>query len=127
MGREHHVHAHGDRVLGLESGRRVIGWAMASRLRTELVLTAPERARLAAPADRCDSSLGPRLPGLVARLAVFDFIEGWYTPRRRHSAPEYLPAVAYERSHRTDDRTMASSSTIDLGGAISVSPSGVVQ
>ena len=24
-----------------------------------------------------------------ARLAVFDFIEGWYNPRRRHSALEY--------------------------------------
>ena len=63
----------------------------------------------------------------AARLAVFDFIEGWYDPQRRHSALEYLSPMMYERSHGTDDRTMASGSTIDQGGAISVSPSVVVQ
>ena len=31
-----------------------------------------------------------------ARLAVFDFIEGWYNPRRRHSALDYLSPEAYE-------------------------------
>ena len=43
-----------------------------------------------------------------ARLALFDFIEGWYNPRRRHSALEYLSPMIYERSHETGDRTMAS-------------------
>src|SRR5574342_53846 len=32
-----------------------------------------------------------------ARLAVFDFIEGFYNPRRRHSAIGYLSPVEYER------------------------------
>ncbi len=32
-----------------------------------------------------------------ARLAVFDFIEGWYNPRRRHSALAYLSPLDYER------------------------------
>jgi putative transposase len=32
----------------------------------------------------------------AARLAVFDFIEGWYNPRRRHSSLEYLSPAAYE-------------------------------
>jgi putative transposase len=32
-----------------------------------------------------------------ARLAVFDFIEGWYNPHRRHSALAYLSPLAYER------------------------------
>ena len=32
-----------------------------------------------------------------ARLAVFDFIEGWYNPHRRHSALDYLSPEAYER------------------------------
>jgi putative transposase len=32
-----------------------------------------------------------------ARLAVFDYIEGWYNPRRRHSALGYLSPIAYER------------------------------
>jgi putative transposase len=33
-----------------------------------------------------------------ARMAVFQFIEGWYNPRRRHSAIGYLSPVDYERS-----------------------------
>jgi putative transposase len=33
----------------------------------------------------------------AARLAVFDYIEGWYNPRRRHSAPDYLSPLEYER------------------------------
>ena len=34
-----------------------------------------------------------------ARIAVFDFIEGWYNPHRRHSALDYLSPINYERSH----------------------------
>ena len=33
-----------------------------------------------------------------ARRAVFEFIEGWYNPRRRHSSIGYLSPVNYERS-----------------------------
>jgi putative transposase len=36
---------------------------------------------------------------LDARLAVFEFIEGWYNPHRRHSALDYLSPINYERSH----------------------------
>ena len=32
-----------------------------------------------------------------ASLAVFDFIEGWYNPHRRHSAIGYLSPNNYER------------------------------
>ena len=32
-----------------------------------------------------------------AELAVFDYLEGWYNPRRRHSALDYLSPVAYEK------------------------------
>ena len=32
-----------------------------------------------------------------ARLAVFDFIEGWYNPHRRHSALGYFSPINYER------------------------------
>ena len=35
-----------------------------------------------------------------ARAAVFSFIEGWYNPRRRHSAIGYLSPLQYERSHQ---------------------------
>ena len=32
-----------------------------------------------------------------ARTAVFDFIEGWYNPTRRHSALDYVSPIAFER------------------------------
>ena len=37
-----------------------------------------------------------------ARMAVFEFIEGWYNPRRRHSALEYESPISYERKHLSD-------------------------
>jgi putative transposase len=33
------------------------------------------------------------------RLAVFDFLEGFYNPRRRHSALNYESPLAFERRH----------------------------
>ena len=34
-----------------------------------------------------------------ARIAVFEFIEGFYNPRRRHSSIGYLSPIEYERRH----------------------------
>ena len=34
-----------------------------------------------------------------ARIAVFEFIEGFYNPRRRHSSIGYLSPIDYERRH----------------------------
>jgi putative transposase len=34
-----------------------------------------------------------------ARAAVFEYIEGWYNPRRRHSTLGYLSPAEYERHH----------------------------
>jgi putative transposase len=34
-----------------------------------------------------------------ARMAVFQFIEGFYNPSRRHSALGYLSPIQYERKH----------------------------
>jgi len=36
-----------------------------------------------------------------ARLAVFTWIEGWYNPRRRHSALGYLSPMNFEENNRT--------------------------
>ena len=32
-----------------------------------------------------------------ARMAIFDFIEGWYNPHRRHSSIEYESPLSYEK------------------------------
>jgi len=34
-----------------------------------------------------------------AKMAVFDFIEAWYNPHRRHSALGHLSPLNYERRH----------------------------
>ncbi len=36
-----------------------------------------------------------------ARMAIFEFIEGWYNPHRRHSALDYQSPITYERNHVT--------------------------
>jgi len=156
--------------------RRIVGWAMAAHLRTELVLaaldmalaqrrpknvihhsdqgcqytslafggrcrTAGVRPSMGSVGDAYDNALCESFFATLecelldrhrfrtqadARLAVFDFIEGWYNPRRRHSSLEYLSPMLYERTSGIGDRTVPSGATIDEGGAISLSPSGVV-
>lgn len=39
-----------------------------------------------------------------ARMAVFTFIEGWYNPRRRHSALDYLSPLDDERRTKAETR-----------------------
>ena len=127
--------------------RRVIGWAMETHLRTELVLAALDmavaqrqpkdvihhsdqgcqytsvafgtwcreagvRPSMGSVGDAYDNALCEsffatlecelldrqrfRTP-VEARLAIFDFIEGWYNPRRRHSSLDYLSPIDYEK------------------------------
>ena len=132
--------------------RKIVGWAMETSLRAELVLKALEMAlgqRRAAGVihhsdqgsqytslafgKRCDEagvkpsmgSVGDCFDNAMcesffatlecellnrrsfktqveARMAVFDFIEGWYNPHRRHSALDYLSPINYERSHSAE-------------------------
>lgn len=132
--------------------RRVIGWAMATHLRTELVLAALDmalqqrrphgvihhsdhgcqytaiaygqrclafgvRPSMGTVGDAYDNALCEsffatlecelldrerfRTPA-EARRAVFDYIEGWYNPRRRHSALGYESPLRYERIHAAE-------------------------
>jgi putative transposase len=37
-----------------------------------------------------------------ARMAIFEFIEGWYNPRRRHSALDYESPIRYEQHHAAE-------------------------
>jgi len=156
--------------------RRIVGWAMAEHLRTELVLAALNmaigqrhgkgvvhhsdhgtqytsiafglrckeakiRPSMGTVGDAYDNAMCEsffatlecelldrvsfRTPA-EARLAVFDFIEGWYNPRRRHSSLDYLSPMVYERRHGMGVRSVASGSTIAPGAAISVPPSVLV-
>lgn len=128
--------------------RRVIGWAMATHLRTELVVDAFNMALgqrkldgdvihhsdhgcqytsvafgLRCQAAKVKPSMGTvgdaydnamaesffatlecelldrrKFPTQVeARMAVFEFIEGWYNPHRRHSALSYMSPAEFER------------------------------
>ena len=128
--------------------RRVVGWAMATHLRTQLVLDALDMAlRQRRPQDvihhsyqgsqytsiafgaRCrlagvrpsmgsvgdcyDNALCESLFATLecelidrqrfptqseARSAIFEFTEGWYNPRRRHSSIGYLSPINFERN-----------------------------
>jgi len=42
-----------------------------------------------------------------AKMAVFDFIEAWYNPRRRHSALGYLSPAEFESVHHRRDEQAA--------------------
>ena len=35
-----------------------------------------------------------------ARMAIFEYIEGWYNPHRRHSRLDYRSPVNFERSYQ---------------------------
>jgi len=130
--------------------RRIVGWAMETHLRTELVLEALNMAIWRRRPDsvihhsdqgcqytsiafgrRCgEAGVRPSMGSVgdcfdnamcesffatlecelldrvrfrtqvEARMAVFDFIEGWYNPSRRHSGIEYLSPIEFERRVR---------------------------
>lgn len=130
--------------------RRIVGWAMAAHLRTELVLDALNmaigqrrptqvihhsdqgcqytslafgqrcreagvRPSMGSVGDAYDNALCESFFATLecelldrrrfatqveARLAVFEFVEGWYNPHRRHSALDYESPVSYEKKYR---------------------------
>jgi putative transposase len=133
--------------------RRIVGWAMETHLRTELVLSAldmalwqrrPEQVihhsdrgcqytsyafgkrcremgvmpSMGSVGDAYDNAMAESFFATLerevlnrrrfktqteARLAVFEWIEGWYNPHRRHSSLGYLSPVNYERRLMTQN------------------------
>jgi putative transposase len=129
--------------------RRVVGWAMAKHLHTELMLAAlnmalaqrrPKsvihhsdqgsqytsvafgmrcqkmgvRVSMGSVGDCFDNALAESFFATLecelidrcrfrtqeeAETAIFDFIEGWFNPHRRHSSIGYLSPIEYERRH----------------------------
>ena len=127
--------------------RRIVGWAMATHLRTGLVVAALDmaitqrrpqgvihhsdqgcqytaiefghccreahvRPSMGSVGDCYDNAMCEsffatlqcelldrvtRRTPAEARTAVFDFIEGWYNPTRRHSSLDYLSPIDFER------------------------------
>jgi len=140
--------------------RRVIGWAMAAHMKTELVLSALEMALAQRSVDEvihhtdkgsqytslafglrckeagirlsmgsvgdcydnalCESFFASLECELIdratfknrmdAEMQIFDFIEGWYNPHRRHSAIGYLSPINYERQHLTQTKNQTKNS-----------------
>jgi putative transposase len=130
--------------------RRVVGWAMETHLKTELILAALNMALAQrrpktvihhsdrgcqytsyAFGERCQKagvmpsmgSVGDAYDNAMAEsffatlerellsrrrfktqaeaeMAVFEWIEGWYNPHRRHSSLGYRSPVNYERAHQ---------------------------
>jgi putative transposase len=58
------------------------------------------------------------------RTAVFEYIEGWYNPRRRHSTLGYLSPAEYEREHAqlATDPVCTAGVTIAGNGSICAEP-----
>ena len=129
--------------------RRIVGWAMETHLRTELVLDALNmalwrrrpsgvihhsdqgcqytsiafgkrckeagvRPSMGSAGDCYDNALCESFFATLecelldrqrfrtqaeARMAIFEFLEGWYNPHRRHSGVGNLSPMEYERKH----------------------------
>jgi len=158
--------------------RRIVGWAMATHLRTELVLEALNQAlRQRRPhavihhsdqgsqytsltfGARCrEAGVRPSMGSVgdcfdnamcesffatlecellarhrfqhqeQARRAVFEFIEGWYNPHRRHSALSYRSPCEYELLyHQRRHLAPRSATALRTAGPPKDAASGAVQ
>ena len=129
--------------------RKVVGWAMDTNMRTELILDALQMAvtqrqpsgvihhsdrgsqytsyafgkrcreagimpSMGSVGDAYDNAMAESFFATLerevlnrrrfksqaeARMAIFEWIEGWYNPHRRHSGLGYRSPVNYERAH----------------------------
>jgi putative transposase len=58
----------------------------------------------------------------AARSAIFEYIEGWYNPRRRHSTLGYLSPIEFERQRTELAPPTLEASISDNGSVASTSP-----
>jgi putative transposase len=58
----------------------------------------------------------------AARTAIFEYIEGWYNPRRRHSTLTYLSPIEFERHHAELAQPTLEASIPHDGSVGSISP-----
>ena len=129
--------------------RRIVGWAMETHLRTELILSALNMAitqrrpqavihhsdrgcqytsyafgkrcreagvmpSMGSVGDAYDNAMAESFFASLerevlsrrhfksqaeAKIAIFEWIEGWYNPHRRHSSLGYRSPMNYERAH----------------------------
>lgn len=137
--------------------RKIIGWAMGTNMRTELILEALQMAitqrqpsgvihhsdrgsqytsyafgkrcqeagimpSMGSVGDAYDNAMAESFFATLerevlnrrrfrsqaeARMAIFEWIEGWYNPHRRHSGLGYRSPVNYERVHHQSRARMA--------------------
>jgi putative transposase len=130
--------------------RRIVGWAMETHLKTELILAALDMAitqrkplavihhsdrgcqytsyafgkrcreagvmpSMGSVGDAFDNAMAESFFATLerellnrrrfqsqaeAKMAVFEWIEGWYNPHRRHSSLGYRSPINYERAHQ---------------------------
>ena len=130
--------------------RKIVGWAMETHLRTELIVAALDMAieqrrpthvihhsdrgcqytsyafgkrcreagvmpSMGSVGDAYDNAMAESFFATLerellnrrrfrshaeAKMAVFEYIEGWYNPHRRHSALGYRSPVNFERAHQ---------------------------
>ncbi len=57
-----------------------------------------------------------------ARAAVFEYIEGWYNPRRRHSTLGYLSPAQYEQQHAEQLQAALGSTASSNGSLVTITP-----
>ena len=97
----------GETMVYSDRGSQYTSWAFGHRLRTAGLLGSMGRVASAVDNSMMESFFGTLQLELLDRRswttraelasAIFEWIEGWYNPRRRHTAIGDLSPVEYER------------------------------
>ena len=97
----------GETVVHSDRGSQYTSWAFGHRLRTAGLLGSMGRVASAVDNSMMESFFGTLQLELLDRRswttraelasAIFEWIEGWYNPRRRHTSIGDLSPVEYER------------------------------